>query len=149
MVGAFISTWSGDGRGPYRWASREPSRLFVASDSNAAALTEIAWRAGRKPKLGGVPNLICIAATAASSVASASSGSMTPNAMRTKGFPSRLRHSMKSTSQHCHAFTNKLHYKFSQRSASGEVRVPLDKDLHGSRQTVQVASECAVVLRSP
>ena len=56
-----IDLGSGDGRGPYRWASREPSRLFVASDSNAAALTEIAWRAGRKPKRGGVPNLICIA----------------------------------------------------------------------------------------
>ena len=52
---------SGDGRGPYRWASRDPSRLFIASDSNAAALTEIAWRAGRKPERGGIPNLICIA----------------------------------------------------------------------------------------
>lgn len=56
-----IDLGSGDGRGPYRWASREPSRLFIASDSNAAALTEIAWRAGRKPERGGIPNLICIA----------------------------------------------------------------------------------------
>jgi 16S rRNA (adenine(1408)-N(1))-methyltransferase len=35
--------------------------LFLASDANPDALTEIAWRAGRKPTRGGVPNLICIA----------------------------------------------------------------------------------------
>lgn len=52
---------SGDGRGPYHWASRDPSRLFIAADANASALAEIAWRAGRKPARGGVPNLICIA----------------------------------------------------------------------------------------
>jgi hypothetical protein len=52
---------SGDARGPYRWACGQPSRLFIASDSNAAALSEIGWRAGRKPTRGGVPNLICVA----------------------------------------------------------------------------------------
>ena len=52
---------SGDGRGPYRWATHEPSRLFIASDTNPAALSEVAWRAGRKPARGGVRNLICIA----------------------------------------------------------------------------------------
>lgn len=56
-----IDLGSGDGRGPYHWASRQPSRLFIASDINAAALTDIAWRAGRKAERGGVPNLICIA----------------------------------------------------------------------------------------
>ena len=56
-----IDLGSGDGRGPYRWASHEPSRLFIASDTNPAALSEVAWRAGRKPARGGVPNLICIA----------------------------------------------------------------------------------------
>jgi len=56
-----IDLGSGDGRGPYSWASREPSRLFIASDANAAALTEIAWRAARKAERGGVHNLICIA----------------------------------------------------------------------------------------
>jgi 16S rRNA (adenine(1408)-N(1))-methyltransferase len=35
--------------------------LFIASDANPDALSEIAWRAGRKPARGGVPNLICIA----------------------------------------------------------------------------------------
>jgi len=35
--------------------------LFIASDANPAALTEIAWRAGRKASRGGLPNLICIA----------------------------------------------------------------------------------------
>jgi 16S rRNA (adenine(1408)-N(1))-methyltransferase len=52
---------SGDGRGPYHWASREPSRLFIASDANASALTGIAWKTGRKPARGGIENLICIA----------------------------------------------------------------------------------------
>ena len=56
-----IDLGSGDGRGPYRWASREPSRLFIASDTNPAGLMEIAWKAGRKAERGGVPNLICIA----------------------------------------------------------------------------------------
>src|SRR5215470_5134087 len=56
-----IDLGSGDGTGPYRWASHEPSRLFIASDANPDALSEIAWRAGRKPARGGVPNLICIA----------------------------------------------------------------------------------------
>jgi len=56
-----IDLGSGDGTGPYRWSSREPSRLFIASDANPDALSEIAWRAGRKPARGGVPNLICIA----------------------------------------------------------------------------------------
>jgi len=35
--------------------------LFIASDTNASALSEIAWRAGRKTARGGVSNLICIA----------------------------------------------------------------------------------------
>ncbi|MCI0349574.1 MAG: hypothetical protein L0Z53_09140 [Acidobacteriales bacterium] len=52
---------SGDGRGPYRWAAREPSRLFIASDANADGLLEIAWRAARKPARGGIANLLCIA----------------------------------------------------------------------------------------
>lgn len=52
---------SGDARGPYRWALHEPSRLFIASDANASALAEIAWRAERKPARGGVSNLRCIA----------------------------------------------------------------------------------------
>jgi|SRR5215469_13763525 len=56
-----IDLGSGDGRGPYHWASREPSRLFIASDTNPAGLTEIAWKAGRKASRGGVPNLVCIA----------------------------------------------------------------------------------------
>lgn len=56
-----IDLGSGDGRGPYHWASREPSRLFIASDANVAGLTETAWRAGRKAARGGVPNLICVA----------------------------------------------------------------------------------------
>src|SRR5215475_12730032 len=56
-----IDLGSGDGSGPYRWASHEPSRLFIASDANPDALSEIAWRAGRKPARGGVPNLLCIA----------------------------------------------------------------------------------------
>src|SRR5260370_14965427 len=52
---------SGDGRGPYRWASREPDRLFIASDANPSLLLETAWKAGRKPARGGISNLICIA----------------------------------------------------------------------------------------
>jgi 16S rRNA (adenine(1408)-N(1))-methyltransferase len=56
-----IDLGSGDGRGPYHWASREPSRLFIASDANLSALTDIAWRAGRKTARGGISNLICIA----------------------------------------------------------------------------------------
>ena len=56
-----IDLGSGDGRGPYRWASREPSRSFIASDTNPVGLTEIAWKAGRKAERGGVPNLVCIA----------------------------------------------------------------------------------------
>ena len=56
-----IDLGSGDGQGPYHWASREPSRLFIASDTNPAGLLEIAWKAGRKAERGGVPNLICIA----------------------------------------------------------------------------------------
>jgi 16S rRNA (adenine(1408)-N(1))-methyltransferase len=51
---------SGDARGPYHWAGREPVRLFIASDANASSLEEIAWRAGRKPARGGVSNLLCI-----------------------------------------------------------------------------------------
>lgn len=51
---------SGDGCGPYRWALREPFRLFIASDANASALAETAWRAGRKPARGGTSNLLCI-----------------------------------------------------------------------------------------
>jgi 16S rRNA (adenine(1408)-N(1))-methyltransferase len=51
---------SGDGRGPYHWAVREPRRLFIASDANPSSLEEIAWRAGRKPARGGVSNLLCI-----------------------------------------------------------------------------------------
>ena len=35
--------------------------MFIASDTNPAALSEIAWRAERKPTRGGVPNLVCIA----------------------------------------------------------------------------------------
>ena len=35
--------------------------MFIASDTNASALSEIAWRAGRKTARGGVSNLICIA----------------------------------------------------------------------------------------
>jgi 16S rRNA (adenine(1408)-N(1))-methyltransferase len=35
--------------------------LFIASDANPDALTEIAWKAGRKAARGGIPNLICIA----------------------------------------------------------------------------------------
>jgi hypothetical protein len=35
--------------------------LFIAADANASALTEIAWRAGRKTVRGGISNLICIA----------------------------------------------------------------------------------------
>jgi 16S rRNA (adenine(1408)-N(1))-methyltransferase len=35
--------------------------LFIGSDANAAGLTEVAWRAARKPARGGVSNLICIA----------------------------------------------------------------------------------------
>jgi 16S rRNA (adenine(1408)-N(1))-methyltransferase len=56
-----IDLGSGDGRGPYHWAYREPSRLFIASDANASALTDIAWRAGRKAARGGISNLLCIA----------------------------------------------------------------------------------------
>jgi len=56
-----IDLGSGDGRGPYRWACREPSRLFIASDANAVSLAKVAWRAGRKAERGGIPNLICIA----------------------------------------------------------------------------------------
>ena len=52
---------SGDGRGPYRWASRERQRLFVASDANPDVLRDIAWRAGRKASRGGLSNLLCIA----------------------------------------------------------------------------------------
>ena len=52
---------SGDGRGPYRWASRDAGRLFIASDTNASALLDTAWRAARKPARGGIPNLLCIA----------------------------------------------------------------------------------------
>ena len=35
--------------------------MFIASDINPSALTDIAWRAGRKAARGGVSNLICIA----------------------------------------------------------------------------------------
>lgn len=52
---------SGDGCGPYRWASREPSCLYIASDANADGLLETAWQAARKPARGGISNLICIA----------------------------------------------------------------------------------------
>jgi 16S rRNA (adenine(1408)-N(1))-methyltransferase len=52
---------SGDGRGPYRWALREPERLFIASDANPDALLETAWKAGRKSSRGGVSNLLCVA----------------------------------------------------------------------------------------
>lgn len=52
---------SGDGRGPYRWALDQPSRLFIASDTNPAALSETAWKSERKSTRGGVPNLICVA----------------------------------------------------------------------------------------
>jgi 16S rRNA (adenine(1408)-N(1))-methyltransferase len=34
--------------------------MFIAVDANPDALQETAWRAGRKPARGGVPNLICI-----------------------------------------------------------------------------------------
>ena len=56
-----IDLGTGDGRGPYHWASREPSRLFIAADANPSALAETAWRAGRKTVRGGISNLICIA----------------------------------------------------------------------------------------
>ena len=45
----------------HRWASREPVRLFIASDANPDALLETAWKSGRKPARGGVSNLLCIA----------------------------------------------------------------------------------------
>jgi 16S rRNA (adenine(1408)-N(1))-methyltransferase len=33
----------------------------MASDANSSALSDIAWRATRKPARGGVPNLLCLA----------------------------------------------------------------------------------------
>jgi cyclopropane fatty-acyl-phospholipid synthase-like methyltransferase len=39
-----------DDRAPYRWARERPDRLFVALDSNAEALADIAWRAARKAR---------------------------------------------------------------------------------------------------
>src|SRR5260370_2924609 len=54
---------SGDGRGPYRWASREPDRLFVASDAIPARVRETGWKARRKHARGGISNLVCIAET--------------------------------------------------------------------------------------
>ena len=56
-----VDLGSGDARGPYRWAIRDPARLFIATDANPDVLLETAWKAGRKPVRGVVPNLVCIA----------------------------------------------------------------------------------------
>ena len=61
MESVHIDLGSGDGRGPYRWASRGPKRLFIASDANPSLLLQTAWKAGCKPRRGGISNLICIA----------------------------------------------------------------------------------------
>jgi 16S rRNA (adenine(1408)-N(1))-methyltransferase len=57
-----VDLGSGDGRGPYRWASKSPQWFFLATDFNADGLRESAFRASRKPSRGGVSNLLCIAA---------------------------------------------------------------------------------------
>lgn len=59
-----IDLGSGDGKYPYRLARRCANRLFVAVDTNAEALNQIARQAGRKASRGGVSNLLCIAEAA-------------------------------------------------------------------------------------
>jgi hypothetical protein len=59
-----VDLGSGDARGPYRLARRDPERLFVAVDANLDCLAETAWRASRRDARGGAPNLVCVAADA-------------------------------------------------------------------------------------
>jgi 16S rRNA (adenine(1408)-N(1))-methyltransferase len=55
-----VDVGAGDGRWVYENARRDPDTLFIGLDPDAAALKEYAFKAGRKPSRGGVPNAVYI-----------------------------------------------------------------------------------------
>jgi 16S rRNA (adenine(1408)-N(1))-methyltransferase len=57
-----IDVGAGDGRYAYESARSDPGSLYIAVDTDAAALAEYAYRAGRKPARGGITNALFVVA---------------------------------------------------------------------------------------
>ena len=51
-----VDVGTGDGRYPYESARGDPETLYIGLDPDAGAMSEYAFRAGRKPARGGVDN---------------------------------------------------------------------------------------------
>ena len=58
-----VDAGSGDGRFAYERARADPDSLYVALDPDADSLAQYAFRAGRKPARGGVPNVRFVVAS--------------------------------------------------------------------------------------